>query len=82
MFEFLTEIFKAGGLLALIEAIQVVALVYLFRALRQKEAQLLNMSEKRLKDVTESKEDYEELAKNLDKSIDLLIKVFKKQNGN
>ncbi len=81
MWEFLMEVFKVGGFLAVIEVAQVVALFYLFRALRQKEAQLLDMSEKRLKDVTESKEDYEELAKNLDKSIDLLIKVFKKQNG-
>lgn len=78
MWEFLTEIFRSGGFLALVEVLQVVAIVHLYKALRDKESHLLELSEKRLQDMTEHKEDYEELAKNLDKSIDLLIKVLKK----
>ena len=81
MWDFLTEIFRAEGLLALIQVVEAVAIVYLFRLLRAKEGQILEMSEKRVQDVTENKEDYEELAKNLDKSIDLLIKAFRKYNG-
>jgi len=43
---------------------------------------LLEMSEKRREDVVEEREKYEELAKDLHKSVDILIKVFKKRNGN
>ena len=42
---------------------------------------LVGLYEKRVKDVTESKEDYEELVHNLDKSIDLLIKAFRQKGG-
>ncbi len=81
MWEFLTEIFKSGGFLALIEVAQAAAIVYLYRANQKKNDQLLDLYEKRVKDVTESKEDYEELAHKLDQSIDLLIKVFKRNGG-
>jgi predicted ribosome quality control (RQC) complex YloA/Tae2 family protein len=41
---------------------------------------LLDLYEKRLEDVKDERERYEELADNLNKSLDLLIKVLKK-NG-
>jgi uncharacterized protein YlxW (UPF0749 family) len=43
--------------------------------------QIISLYEKRVSDVTESKDAYEELVNNLDKSIDLLIKVFRKNGG-
>jgi hypothetical protein len=89
MWELLTELFKAYGLLAVVEAVQVLLVVYLFRFINRKEAEknilqekLLELSEKRLEDAKEEREDYEELARNLERSIDLLIKVFRKRNGN
>lgn len=78
MWEFFLEIFKSGGMLALVEVAQVAAIVYLYRGLQAKDKQLLEMSEKRVEDVAESKEDIEEMAKNLQRSLDLLIKVWKK----
>jgi hypothetical protein len=81
MWEFLNEVFKSGGLFALAAVVEAVVIWFLFKTLRAKDSQLLEMSEKRVADVTESKEDYEELSKNLDKAIDLLIKVFRKHNG-
>jgi len=81
MWEFLTEILKSGGFLALTVVPLVGAIVYLFRSNQKKQEQLLDLYEKRVKDVTESKEDYEELAHKLDQSIDLLIKVFKRNGG-
>lgn len=81
MWEFLTEILKSGGFLALTVVPLVGAIMYLFRSNQKKQEQLLELYEKRVKDVTESKEDYEELAHKLDQSIDLLIKVFKRNGG-
>ncbi len=81
MWEFLTEILKSGGFLALTVVPLVGTIVYLFRSNQKKQEQLLNLYEKRVKDVTESKEDYEELAHKLYQSIDLLIKVFKRNGG-
>ena len=82
MWDLFQGIFEAGGFYALVAVVESVVIWFLFKTLRTKDTQLLDMSEKRVKDVTESKEDYEELSKNLDKSIDLLIKVFKKNNVN
>lgn len=81
MWDLFNAIFQAGGFYALAAVTEAVVIWYLFKLLRKKDSQLLEMSEKRVKDVTESKEDYEELSKNLDKSIDLLIKVFRRRNG-
>ena len=81
MWEFLNQIFQSGGFFALIAVVEAGVIAYLFRSNQKKQDQLLELYEKRVKDVTESKEDYEELAQKLDKSIDLLIKVFKR-NGN
>ena len=81
MWEFLTEILKTHGLLALIEAVQCILIVHLFRLLKAKDQQLETQSEKRLGDVIEEREKYQELASDIEKSIDLLIKVLRK-NGN
>jgi len=81
MWEFLTEIFKTHGLLALVEVVQCVLIVYLFKQIKTKDLQLLTLSEKRLEDVVEEREEYQELATSIERSIDLLIKVLKK-NGN
>ena len=85
---FLALLFKQYGIVAIIEVVQVVGIVYLFRLLNRKEAEksqltekLLELSEKRLEDAKEEREDYEGLAVNLNKSIDLLIKVFRQRNG-
>ena len=78
MWEFFLEIFKEGGLLALVQVLEIGAIVYLFRSFQSKDAQLLEMSEKRLEDAIENKEDIEEMSKNLQLSLDMLIKIFKK----
>lgn len=88
MWDFLLEIFKTHGLLAVIQVVQAAVIFYLYKANQKKDKvvqdlnkDLLAQSEKRLKDVLEEKDSYEELARKLDQSIDLLIKVFKKHNG-
>ena len=48
---------------------------------QKKQEEVVKLYEKRVEDVSESKEDYEELAHKLDQSIDLLIKVFKRNGG-
>ena len=42
------------------------------------QTKLLELSEKRLADAKEEREDFEDLARDLDKHISLLIKVFRK----
>ncbi len=81
VWEFLMEIFKAHGLFALVETLQCILIVYLFREIKGKDKQLTEQSEKRLEDVIEEREKYQELASDIENSIDLLIKVLKK-NGN
>ena len=81
MWDFLQLVFKDYGLLALIEVVEVVAIVYLFRLNQKKQDEIVKLYEKRVEDVSESKEDYEELAQKLEQSIDLLIRVFKRNGG-
>ncbi len=81
MWEFLTAILQTHGLIALIEAVQCVLIVYLFKQIKDKDKQLISQSEKRLEDVVDQREKYQELASDIEKSMDLLIKVLKK-NGN
>ena len=78
--DFLNEIFKAHGLLALIGAAQCCIIYYLYQEKNKLQEQLLTLYRERISDVTESKERYEELAHKLDDSIDLLIKVFKRNS--
>ncbi len=81
MWDFLKLLLQDYGLVALIQVVEVVAIIYLFRLNQKKQAEVIKLYEKRVEDVSESKEDYEELAHKLDQSIDLLIKVFKRNGG-
>jgi septation ring formation regulator EzrA len=80
MWDILSAVFQAHGLFALFSALELAALVYLYKQNQKKQEQLLSLYRERVKDVTESKERYEELAHKLDDSIDLLIKVFKRNS--
>ena len=81
MWEFLTTVLQTHGVLALVEVIQCILIIYLFKQIKEKDKQLDHQSEKRLEDVIDEREKYQELASDIEKSIDLLIKVLKK-NGN
>lgn len=81
MWDFLQLVFKDYGLLAVIQIVEAAAIIYLYRMNQKKNDQVIDLYEKRVKDVTENKEDYEELAHKLDQSIDLLIKTFKRNGG-
>lgn len=85
--EFLSVVLKQSGFLALVELAQAGLIFWLLRNQTRAEKEksklqdkLLELSEKRLEDAREEREDYEELARNLDKSINLLIKVFRKKH--
>lgn len=80
MWEILSELLKLHGIFALFSALELVALVYLYKQNQNKQEQLLTLYRERVQDVTESKDRYEELAHKLDDSIDLLIKVFKRNS--
>jgi septation ring formation regulator EzrA len=76
--ELLTELFKAHGIFALILSGLCGVVYFLYQQNQKKQEELLTLYRERVKDVTESKDRYEELAHKLDQSIDLLIKVFKR----
>lgn len=80
MWEFFTLIMKSHGVLALAIALETIGIVYLYRINIKRQEQLLALYRERVKDVTESKDRYAELASKLDQSIDLLIKVFKRNS--
>lgn len=84
--EFLAAVVRQYGFLALIEIAQAGLILWLLRnqVLADKDKtklqdKLLELSEKRLEDAREEREDYEELARNLERSINLLIKAFRKK---
>src|SRR5574338_175665 len=86
--ELLSTLLKQYGLLAIVELAQAGLIVWMLRVHAHQEKEkaklqdkLLELSEKRLEDAREEREDYEELARNLDKSINLLIKVFRKKSA-
>ena len=81
MWDFLKLILENYGLISLILTAETAAIIYLYRANQRKQEEMLKLYEKRVEDISESKEDYEELAHKLYQSIDLLIKVFKKNGG-
>jgi len=81
MWEFLQALFQTYGLVALLVAVETGVIGYLFRLNQKKQEEIIKLHEKRVEDIVESKEDYEELAHKLDQSIDLLIKVFKNNGG-
>lgn len=86
--DFASLLVREYGLLALIELVQAGMIFWLFRIQQKLEQErsvlqdkLLELSEKRLEDAREEREAYEELSRNLNKSIDLLIKAFRKKHG-
>lgn len=81
MWDLLNLVFQGHGLGGLVYVTLVFAVIFLFRLLQKKQDEIVSLCEKRVRDVTESKEDYEELAHKLDQSFDLFIKVFKRNGG-
>lgn len=89
MWDFLSEVLKQYGFLAVVEVAQALFIFYLLKALSKKDSEvsslqnkLLEMNEKRLEDVIDDREKYEELAEKLNISVDVLIKVIRRKNGN
>jgi len=89
MWDFFQSIFEATGIIGLICLLEAVLLFLVLKAYQKKDKRiedfqttLLGMSEQRREDVIEEREKYEELAKDLQKSLDMLIKVFKRRNEN
>lgn len=80
MWELLTAIFQNHGIWSLVLALAFGAVAYLYSQNQKKNDQLITLYRERVKDVNESKDRYEELAHKLDQSIDLLIKVFKRNS--
>lgn len=82
---FLTLLLKEYGLVSIVAVGLLGIVAYQFKLLKAAESdktnlqdKLLQLSEKRLADAKEERQDYEELARDLDKHINLLIKVFRK----
>lgn len=82
---FLTFLLKEYGVMAVAFVGLLGIVAYQFKLLKASEVdktnlqnKLLELSEKRLADAKEERQDYEELARDLDKHINLLIKVFRK----
>lgn len=88
MWDFFTAVFQQTGVLGLACVLEAIVIVAVIRLCYKKDLkvdelqkQLLAMSEKRLLDVVEERTKYEELSQDLNKSISLLIQVFKKRSG-
>ncbi len=81
MWELISALFAEYGVTALIGVVGLSVSAHLFTANQRLQKEIGKLYEKRLVDVSESKEDYAELAHKLDQSIDLLIKVFKRNGG-
>lgn len=82
MWDLLLALLQQQGPTALVVALLAAAIIYLYRQNENKAAEIVILHEKRLSDALSCKDDYEALAKNLDKSIDLLVEVFRSKNGN
>ncbi len=85
MWEFLSGIMEMYGLPALVVAAESILIAYLFKQIQNKDkeltksnADLQDLANKRLKDVKESNEDYEDLSRDLNRSLDILIKILSK----
>jgi hypothetical protein len=81
MWDFLTALLQSQGFSALVIFAEAGAIAYLYRRTQKRHEEIVQLYQKRVQDIKESRDDYEELARNLDKSIDLLIKVFRQRNG-
>ncbi len=89
MWDLLKAVFDAVGIIGLVCLVEAALIALVLRAYQTKDKKiedmqesLLKMSEKRRQDNVEEREKYEDLAKELHKSFDILIKVFKRRNGN
>lgn len=89
MWDFFKAVYETTGVTGLLCVLEALLLLLVLRAYQKKDTKiedlqndLLDMSEKRREDVVEEREKYEELAKDLHRSVDVLIKVFKRRNGN
>ncbi len=89
MWDFFKSVFETTGVLGLACVLEATLLFLVLRAYQKKDLKiedlqntLLDMSEKRREDIVEEREKYEELSKDLHKSLDVLIRVFKRRNGN
>jgi len=87
--EIIYKILHEYGFLTLISLAEAAIIYYLFILLKQEQKErkelmdrLLSFSEKRLEDIKEERDNYEELARNMDNHMELLIKVFRRKNGN
>ncbi len=85
MWEFLSGISEAHGVTALFAVAEAILIGYLFKQLQTKDVNLAKsntnlqeLAEQRLKDVKESTEDYEDLSRDLNRSLDILIKILSK----
>lgn len=88
MWDFFRAVFDATGIIGLACIAEAGLLYLLLRAYQKKDKRneelqekILEMSEKRREDAVECRQEYEDLADELHKSIDLLIKVFQRRNG-
>ncbi len=92
VFQFLESIFRSYGIFAFVGVVEAIIIVYLYRLTQKQQKEIVSLYEKqqkeivslyekRVEDVSESKDDYEELAHKLDQQVDLLIKVFKRNGG-
>ena len=88
MWEFLLAVYQQTGVLGLLCVAMSLIVCIVIRMFHIKDKrvgelnqQLLAMSDKRLEDVIEDRDKYEDLSKDIHKTINLLIKVFKKQSG-
>ena len=84
---FLALLFQTYGAPLLVCAAELIFIIYLLRLLKQRDAKqeesqnrILELSEKRLKDALSQRDNYEQLARNIENSIELLIKIFRKRN--
>jgi len=89
MWDFFQVVFETTGITGLLCVLEAILLVIMVKVYQKKDKkaenlqdQLLKMSEKRREDIVEEREKYEDLAQDLHKSVNLLIRVFKKRNGN
>ncbi|RLB95393.1 MAG: hypothetical protein DRH90_25535 [Deltaproteobacteria bacterium] len=83
MWDFLTEAMRSYGWVAVVQVAEALLIAYLFKQVRNKDkeiseshADLQDLANKRLEDVKESKEDYEDLSRDLNRSLDILIKML------
>ncbi len=89
MWDFFKALFESTGVIGLACVVEAILLFLVLRAYQKKDTKiedlqntLLKMSEQRREDIVEEREKYEELSKDLHKSLDVLIQVFKRRNGN